>query len=771
DPSKPENSEYTKDLPPVPGIPEYYKSLDTSDISALNGRINEDKQKITDLTGILGQLQAKREEANKIASQWRIWNTFNSEALGTGPNSINYNRWRVQIIDQMIADANQKIALLNNDMAARTSQIAKVDLSSAMASNDQDKITAAQTRVDQSIKSLQDSRVVVQTELAKDKALNDASCWPAWSLSPNIGNCILIGTGWVSNIIVSVFALLLWLASTIFDASVAMSISAIGAWFSAPAVANVWKVARDLANLCFVFVLLYIALGTVFELEGMGSPQKMIVNVVVIALLVNFSGFFTRVVIDASNVIAYEFYSQMNDGGKSTISTKLVKNMNLGAYFISASTQTEANSKANKHLVPPVVSRLNFISIIGQTLGNIIIILVTTFVLLTAAILFIIRTISLLLLYIFSPIAFVSRIIPNNKFNYFQQWLDKLINQAFFAPAFLIPLYVVFKLLETGDGNGIVELAGGSGGGLVMIDAVIIGLLLGCIFIANKFGAAGAKMATGVAGGATLLGAKGISGGFKLAGRYTGGAVGNAGRSASQWAQGVQNQRQLHVATGGNAWSPNMVSRAVARTVSGAQTAVSKTQAVGGRVSATAQQAWESDTGKAFRKSEAGKRVIDAVKNPLLATSDAITDIQAAMSSGGGGSYSFLGKTGKERVDAKKAEREKEKEEKEDKEKKEKEDIKNNGEKLGTAADSGNWGEVDTVLGTMSNPDIVKLDAEILVKIATKLTKRNLDDLQKGKGTKLDKSQEIAIKNAIVADTTSPGYNYMHAGAGVDMWG
>lgn len=521
DPSKLENgAPYTDGLDSVivPGIPEYYQSvLPVDDVTAINQRIEQDKEKITKIQSTISGLKEFRAKADEIASQWRVLNAFNSEALGTGPNSINYNRWRRQIIDQMLVDANQKLSLMQYDLDTRASRLDQLNLEKAEASGDSTQITQARNQAGQSLKNRKNSRVAVQTELAKEKALEEAACWPAGSLKPNLYNCALEGTATVGNLLTWIFALLLWVAGKLLDLSIYISISQIGYWFQLGAVATVWRVCRDLANLCFVFILLYIALGTVFDLKGISSPQRMITSVVIVALLVNFSGFMVRVVVDTSNIIAYEFYSQINNTETGGISTRIIQKMDLARYFIDANSINEALGKADANFTPPRISRLNFASVIGQTLGNIIVILITAFIFLAAAILFITRTVTLLLVYIFSPIAIVSRIIPSNKFNYFDDWLDKLIKQSFFAPAFLIPLYIVFVLLNSG---GIVDLVGNSSGlaqslSLVMIDAIIIGLLFGCLNIANKFGISGAKMVSGW--GKTLgLGSLGVAGAYTV---------------------------------------------------------------------------------------------------------------------------------------------------------------------------------------------------------------------------------------------------------------
>ncbi|MCX6712103.1 MAG: hypothetical protein NT041_00235, partial [Candidatus Vogelbacteria bacterium] len=630
DPTKNSNSPYAEGLPLVRGVP--YKDPLPKDSTALSAKINEFKQINDELVSAKVLLQTERARVNEIASKWKVAHLADvtGNLVSADPDSIVYNRYRLQIIDTMRVNVDMKIRAMNHSMASCVVKISEIELNTALASENSDQIALARTHVDQAIADRKIAKDALLQKMADIKALNDASCWPGGSWTPDIGNCILIGTSWVGNIITWIFALLLWIASKIFDLSVYISISLIGAWFTQPAVVTAWKLCRDLANLCFVFVLLYIALGTVFESASVGNPQKLIVSVVVIALLVNFSGFFTRIVIDASNVIAYEFYSQMSSGG--TIATKLVEKMELGSYFIKDQTLTGARGTASSKVEPPVVERLSFLSIIAQTFGNIIIILVTSFVLLAAAIMFLIRTVYLLFLYIFSPLAFVAYAIPGQS-KFFTQWKDKLISQAFFAPAFLIPLYIVFVLLGK---DGIVGLTGTSAGFLAIpiVDAIIIGLLLGCIMIANQMGAAGAKMATGIAGSATLLGAKGMTKGFGATGRFVGrNTVGAAGRGVSAWAERVE-QANLHPV-----WGTPGPGRIASRLAS----AVKRTENDGRIISAGAKTIWDSKTGKAIRGSEVGKKVGGIVKNPLLATNDAIQDIINAK--GGGGSTSFLGRT------------------------------------------------------------------------------------------------------------------------------
>src|SRR3990167_4837671 len=76
-------------------------------------------------------------------------------------------------------------------------------------------------------------------------------------------------------------------------------------------VSKAWGVVRDLSNIFFILILLYIAVKIILDLGG-SEAKKMIAKVIIIALLINFSMFFTHVVIDSSNILALVFYNKLD---------------------------------------------------------------------------------------------------------------------------------------------------------------------------------------------------------------------------------------------------------------------------------------------------------------------------------------------------------------------------------------------------------------------------------------------------------------------------
>lgn len=564
-------------------------------------------------------------------------------------------------------------------------------------------------------------------------AQQDDSCGVA-----NIGGCIRAGLSSIGQALTWAFGSLLVAAGTILDISIKVSILSVKDWLLNSGVDKAWRFLRDLGNLFFVFVLLYIAIATVFELKGVGDPKRLVVNVIIIALLVNFSGFFTRIIIDASNIVAYEFYTQMGGGAvtggnKLGIGGQLVSRLNLTQQMMGrGSVVVKGTDSSGKEVIisTPVIRSLSITGIIVQTFGNIIIILVCCFVLIAISIMFLIRTVYLLFLYILSPLAFVSYIIPDSKYNYFNAWTQKLIHQALVAPATIIPLYVVFIFLKDGIGGLLGDDNTGLGpmGPMVLVfmNFLVIGLLFGCIVIANSLGAAGAKFATGVAGKTTLGGVKMLGKGTKLVGDKT------RINSGLNWASGQVSGRASAWATGVRTAPPggaNLFARATVKAFD------------------------------ASKKTAFAKKATDIVKHPLMNANEAVPYLQS-LAGGGGGSLAFLGATKSERHDAKKKE-------KEAKEEEAKEKIKKAGDDLKTATAA----QAKIILGSLTDTQIKGLPNNVLERdeVSGNLTNSNLDALLKN--GELETAQKTRMKaNIIGLGAACPGYVYMTTGPGATMW-
>lgn len=285
-----------------------------------------------------------------------------------------------------------------------------------------------------------------------------------------------------------------------------------------------WGVVRDVANIFFIIALLYIAIKTVLSLEG-SHNKKLIANIIIIALVINFSLFTTKVVIDASNVLAKVFYNsivsvdangnslQANDNGQKSVSVGLVDKFNP------------------QELVSQNVYDQNEGTFIFLTILLTAMILYMAYVFFAVSALFVSRVISLWLAMIFAPLAFISYTVPFEIPGFGHKgWWSELLKNAFLAPVFIFFLYIL--VLFTGFLGNIINYTDsssltGTANFMQRVMSVLIPfvILMGLLMKAKKL----TTEYSGEMGKAVISGAK-VVGGLAL-GAATGGAalVGRAG--------------------------------------------------------------------------------------------------------------------------------------------------------------------------------------------------------------------------------------------------
>lgn len=261
-------------------------------------------------------------------------------------------------------------------------------------------------------------------------------------------------------------------AGQIFDVTLALSIDS--SFINQDFVDSTWLVVRDFSNMLFIFILLFAGVQTILN---MGAWQNTIKLVIIMALLINFSLFFTKVVIDAGNVLAVGIYNSMGvqkNGTDRNLSGGGVPERNISGNLAGAFEPQRFLDTAGK--VDALDATIVFIiaAIVSGFAG---------YVFFKVALLFIGRLIAFWFLMIVSPFAFISIALPS-KANKFQDWVDTLISQAFVAPVFLFLLYLIMQVINGGNGilAGLVKQSG-SGVGAFTFDKVLAPVIIATIII------------------------------------------------------------------------------------------------------------------------------------------------------------------------------------------------------------------------------------------------------------------------------------------------
>lgn len=249
---------------------------------------------------------------------------------------------------------------------------------------------------------------------------------------------------WVALILVVFFGWLFSAAGLVLDTAIqyfvlGFSSLVIDRGFGI-AISDIWTVIRDLVNLSFIFALLYIGITTI--VQGGSETKRLLVGVIISALLVNFSLYFAKAIIDLANIISITIAKAI--AGNTTSFENIAIS---GRIREMLSIRELIDLRNNQEVINQWATWSGLFNVFLYALGASVLIFKMTFAFAFAGILIIIRFFALIFLMIFSPLAFLPKGIPGLG-EASQQWWSTLIGQAFFAPAFLFGVYVAMKIIS-----------------------------------------------------------------------------------------------------------------------------------------------------------------------------------------------------------------------------------------------------------------------------------------------------------------------------------
>lgn len=338
---------------------------------------------------------------------------------------------------------------------------------------------------------------------------------------------------------------------------------------------NGWKLVRDIANVMFIVIMVYVGFAAVFSFGGSAaSTMRRVIPILIFnALIINFSLFATRTVIDISNVTARVFYSRMvvcsgectykegsstpenikrGLGGHWPLSEKIVGAFDPQIMFGTITlnpkeSQTQEGTSNDRLINSTAVGReinanqqKGFEQDSGEYAGYyaLVSIIAAAIMLGIAAMffnvtfMFIGRVIGLYMAMIFSPFAFLTRggmPLFNIKGYTWDAWVKDLFNYAALAPVFTFFLYIVYSFLNTDIVKqiGVKDTTGGFFGTVlsIVIPMIFIYMIISKgVSIAKKYSGEFGDMVQGwgntvsgfavgaATGGAALVGGRVIGG-------------------------------------------------------------------------------------------------------------------------------------------------------------------------------------------------------------------------------------------------------------------
>ncbi len=315
-----------------------------------------------------------------------------------------------------------------------------------------------------------------------------------------------------------------------------------------------WGIVRDFCNMFFIFVLLYAAFGTILNIGGHFKTRSVVVSVIVVGLLINFSLFTTQVIIDASNILARVFYNSnaivitkgstaangvttstvdVGPNGELPLSAALVNKVNPQNLIIHSKDVgaiSSADNKANTNITTDTET-LGTGTFILVTLLAVAVNIVGLIVFLSVGLIFVSRVIGLWFAMIFAPLMFFSYTIPalgDLEMIGHKKWWPETLKLAFLAPIFIFFMYLILKFLNTG--LDLIQ-SNGQGGGINFVMSIVIPFVFIMVLLWKAKDIAttmSGKLGQSITGGIAAVGSLAIGGaalGAAAIGRNTAGAV------------------------------------------------------------------------------------------------------------------------------------------------------------------------------------------------------------------------------------------------------
>ncbi len=302
-------------------------------------------------------------------------------------------------------------------------------------------------------------------------------------------------------VIFKITSLLLGLAGVIFNWAVLVVVFEFSKYFgNSPGMTLAWGILRDFANIGLLFGFVFMGIATILDLHKYPWKQAL-PKLVIYAVLLNFSLFATEAIIDATNVVSATLYKQTYGEAQQCSNANwlgCVINTGLAAVVLDRIELSSVYDPNNIFLDTFDGIAAQLTHPIENILKYVMLALVTTVaatVFFGAASMLISRGITLAFLMVTSPLGFAGLAIPFLE-GMARKWWKKLIDQALFAPVFILLLLASLKMTDgldqlVGEGGLTAALSLGDVGnttGTIIFFTLTMGFMVASLAMAQQFG-------------------------------------------------------------------------------------------------------------------------------------------------------------------------------------------------------------------------------------------------------------------------------------------
>lgn len=205
-----------------------------------------------------------------------------------------------------------------------------------------------------------------------------------------------------------------------------------------------WQLFRDITNVVIIGVFVFVAIMTILGSTEYGT-KRLVSRVLIVAILINFSLLFTRVVIESTNFVSAQFARSMpNNALTAGVAQSFLQAFGIdgtisGTYELTRRVATETDS--------------GWAALIyGVVAGSVLLVIALVF--LYGIVIISARALLLVFMMITAPIAFASFLIPqwsNQAYIGWNNWWSNLLKAAMFGPIFMVFLWIATQIIARGS--------------------------------------------------------------------------------------------------------------------------------------------------------------------------------------------------------------------------------------------------------------------------------------------------------------------------------
>lgn len=210
------------------------------------------------------------------------------------------------------------------------------------------------------------------------------------------------------------------------------------------AVKEGWKLVRDLCNMFFIVILLVISFATILRIESY-AYKKWLGKLVIAAILINFSKTITGFFIGMSQVVMLTFVSAFKDA----VAGNLAQGLHLTEMM-----KASASGEMDKAFGDQVVDAM---AVFGTLALALVLLTVFVIVMLIMIVILVGRIVSLWVLVILSPAAYLLQASPFGA-KYSKQWWQEFGKNLISGPVLAFFLWLAFLTIQRSGERGVADM-------------------------------------------------------------------------------------------------------------------------------------------------------------------------------------------------------------------------------------------------------------------------------------------------------------------------